>query len=613
MYEIEKHFLSKVNDFIPYLWPSRLLPQLVVVFLFLIFFIWVTKFIQKCLKIKSQRKEILQLENVEKLVPKYIRKSAEMDVETEKIYFKNIFLKIIKEKEISENSPIARHLKAIYIAGQNQGRLDSEPLINHTLHEIFSGAQALKGVLSTFIVIGLLGTLVGLADTFSSLNPSANSQTLGHLNQSVNYMLSSLLVNMKSAFAPSILGVLMTIISVLAYIYIYQHRLCSPLRADLERLTLTVWIPMLYPTTTEKIKDITQENLKVVRDVATFAGQMQKDVADFREKTGEAVTSIDQLSAAVMKIGDAATKIEGSLVNRIDIFSENVNRLTSFQAELTTLYKTLVEDSKAFREQVKHTLGEQNTWFPELIKSLKSYEVVHIKGQEELDRSLRKLISEGTSGFESLSNKNLESIELVRATLEGNLAVIHNELKTSLDEFGKHLNSFGRFSVPIEEAADRMSGTFQNLAKTLKDINSEFSMALVRAIQDQPSNENSEVKESFNKLESVMQGLIETLKNNGEILKETLLRESLRKKEKSANEPAIKYSPEKKPLPLRDVSAVNLAMQDPGISEDMKTLIRVSERQSRAIERYFSAEETRKQESILSLAKRLLKMNVWTL
>lgn len=605
-----KYISLKLNYFIPYFWPSRLLPQLVVVFLLLLFLGWLGKLLQKCLKVSSRHREILALENIGKLMAQGSGSDPEVSEEN---FSSNIFSTFVKAKGVSEASPVARHLKAIYFAGRNQGRLEPVPLINHTLHEILSGTHALKGVLSTFIVIGLLGTLVGLADTFSSLNPGVGSQTLGHLNQNVNYMLADLLSNMKSAFAPSILGVFMTVIGVLAYIYVYQHRLCMPLRSDLERLTLTVWIPTLYPTTTEKIKDITRENLKVVKAVAEFAGDAQKNIAEFKEKAGKATTSITALSDAVAQISNAAAMIDSGLTKRLLEFSSNVDRLTSFQVELTSLYKTLVEDSRVFREQVNYKLGEQNTWFPELIKSLKSYEVVHIKGQSELDSDLKKLIAEGTSGFESLSNKNLATIELVRTAIERNLDEINNVLKTNLDQFGVQLDRFGRFGIPIEGAADRMSGTFQNLAKTLENMTGDFRITMTTTLQEQSAKENREVKESFNKLESVIQMLVEALKNNADLIKNESLRESTRKKEKTVNEPIISDVSRNKSTSFSRVTPVNEMGQESGLSMDIKTLITVSERQSRAIEKYFNAQEIRQKESILSLAKRLLKMNIWTL
>ena len=610
-----KYIFLKLHYVIPYLWPSRLLPQIVVVFLLLLFFGWIGKLLQKCLKVKSRRREILLLENVGMLIARDTGISHEV---SEELVCSNIFSDFVKAKKVSEASPVARHLKAIYFAGRNQGRLEPVPLINHTLHEIFSGAHALKGVLSTFIVIGLLGTLVGLADTFSSLNPGVGLQTIGHLNKNVNYMLSDLLLNLKSAFVPSILGVFMTVIGVLAYIYVYQHRLCMPLRSDIERLTLTVWIPMLYPTTTEKIRDITKENLKVVSAVAEFAGDAKKNIVEFKEKTGEAATSITALSGAVSQISNAAAMIDSGLTKRLIAFSVNVDRLTSFQAELTTLYKTLVEDSKTFREQVNHTLEEQNTWFPELIKSLKSYEVVHIKGQEELDSGLKKLIAEGTSGFESLSNKNLATIELVRTVLERNLGEINSMLKTNMDKFGKHLDSFGGFSAPIEGAADRMSATFKNFAKTVEDIIGNFGRAIAVTSQNEQHNDPCVAKEVLDRLEAVMQKVSDALvrltdmsiKDNSEekeIFKkiETLLQEINEFSKRFSihgNVPgeAREFKKDKSPVFHAGNNVIT-------VGEDIRKL-------SRVIELYITTEENRKKnKSILSLAKRLLKINIWTL
>ena len=90
-------------------------------------------------------------------------------------YIKAIFLNGYLDK----GSSVTKHLKAIFLAGWNESRLEVGELINHTTSNLFRWNNLFRSVLAVFIVIGLLGTLFGLADSLVELSPAlkANAET----------------------------------------------------------------------------------------------------------------------------------------------------------------------------------------------------------------------------------------------------------------------------------------------------------------------------------------------------------------------------------------------------------------------------------------------------
>src|SRR5258705_483725 len=103
---------------------------------------------------------------------------------------------------LKKDGPVALHLRAIFEAGWNESQLDVRALIQNTSNVFLRGNNLHRSLLSTFIVLGLLGTLFGLADALSSLDVLTKN---GELNSAeLNAGLKILLGSLKSAFAPSI-------------------------------------------------------------------------------------------------------------------------------------------------------------------------------------------------------------------------------------------------------------------------------------------------------------------------------------------------------------------------------------------------------------------------
>ena len=83
-----------------------------------------------------------------------------------------VFQDFCEERSVSQNSFISKHLKAIFLAGWNESRLEVSELINHTTSNLFRWNSLFRSVLAIFIVIGLLGTLFGLTDSLVELSPA---------------------------------------------------------------------------------------------------------------------------------------------------------------------------------------------------------------------------------------------------------------------------------------------------------------------------------------------------------------------------------------------------------------------------------------------------------
>ncbi len=416
------------------------------------------------------KKQLSSLKDVELLVEKrqehFISGSDESDTNED-----GVFDNYIDEKLRKPLKPIVIHLKTIFSAGWNEGRLEVGELLRHTSQQLFRWNHFMRAVLATFIVIGLLGTLFGLADSLAELEPiMENSATSGNnTNEAVIGGLANLLGELKSAFAPSIWGVMFTIVGIIlhsAYIRFYA----LPVQQALERLTLTVWIPRLFPTRSqaetgklEKSAELINQNVKGVKQIAKFAKNIESKTGQLHDNLDNAITLTASYDNAVEQVNGAAEH----LLTFSKQFTENVEKITSFQHEVTALYELMQQGSEDFRNTYGQTLDKQNLSLGSIVSSLKSYEDAYIKERSNIDDKMKKFLDEATEASSSTSTKNREFIEELKTQLVDGLGNVEVALRVQLTALR---DKFDELRQPFDKTAIKIDGTFQNFDKQIRTV-----------------------------------------------------------------------------------------------------------------------------------------------
>ncbi|MBM3234752.1 hypothetical protein FJZ31_00460 [Candidatus Poribacteria bacterium] len=430
-----------------------------------------------------------------------------------------IFRRFCHEKAIGEMSPLSKHLKSIFLAGCAESRLEVSELLNHTTYELFKWNNILRSVLAVFIVIGLLGTLFGLADSLAQLSPALGTSNPQQTNEGITQALSHLLTQLKSAFAPSIWGVLFTVLGVIFY-SIYLRFACSPVKSELERLTLTVWVPQLYPTTSQKMIETLQQSEQQMRKgfetaikVNELVTSVQSKISDFNQNLREANRVTNTLTVSVSQINQAAGVINEAFAQRLSNFSgefsDNVSRLTSFQEDIRTLYQQMIDESETFQKSTRATLEAQNTRFVDILKALKSYEDAYIAERGQIDSKLKQFWDEATEANTSLNAKNRELVEQIRDQLTTKLGEIETTLRVQLLSITQKFDSF---DVPIKNAAEKIEGSQEAFAKFMERTVGD----LQRQFQRQNDN-NKQQLDSLTQLNQRIEGLLTQLAQNSEV------------------------------------------------------------------------------------------------
>ena len=465
---------------------------------------------------------------------------------------------------LGKRSPIAKHLKAIFLAGWNESRLEVGELINHTTSNLFRWNSLFRSVLAVFIVIGLLGTLFGLTDSLTELSPALKESTVNETttenSERMTQALSVLMDKIKGAFAPSIWGIIFTVLGVILY-GIYLQIACHPVKSILERLTLTVWVPQLYPTTSQKLIQTLHESEAQMRSGYQTAAQVgelvenvQGNISEFNEnlKHANAITlplsdSATQINKAASQINSAADVLSKGFTESLGKFSQefatNVTRLTGFQDEIRSLHQQFQEASNQKLDQQNQKLDVQTQNLVIVLDALKSYEDAYIKSREQIDETLQKFINVATETnisihesnrewfekintdihegnrewFEKINTKYNEQISEIQGQMETYLTVLRhsleNELKTLADVLSINLKNV---QGSLDERLEVLNNRLENFDTPLKEVVLQFRETLetqLTTLNDRLNNFDKPLREAVDQIRETFDTQLETLNN----------------------------------------------------------------------------------------------------
>lgn len=537
------HLVVRVNhmDIINILIPKELYAVIVFVLQLIFFALWCMLLLKSSISLSQVYKKISELDDIselseiirEKFLPNSTPENQSSPLISESTALRR-FDAFCDKISLDKFKSVAKHLKAIFLAGFKEGVLDVNSLIKTTNNELISGSAGFRAVLSLFIILGLLGTLTGLAfslSDFSNILPTGENLT----QQSLSKALTSLLPKLGGSFATSIIGVAFTIIGVI-FFTIYQYLWVYPLARKLEQETLTNWIPNLVTTPAQRLleklqlsEQQMQKNFEAAQQVARFADQIKDDASELSE-------SIKNAKSPLKILRDASQNLAGFSQN----FIQSTERLTFFQGDLQNLYKNMSESSEVF-EQTVRKIADDNVTFQQTVEdkfgdqsaqigkllgaylaqtddlasSLKFFESEYLQDRQKLDAKLGDALDSARQAYSELGKQNQAVVEGLGVTvgaplkseLSSGLKTISESLESSvvseiantsrkLNEVVSSLNSMNN---PLTRAADKIEGTAQNF--------DERTTKLLTSLQNQFLQQNQVSVQQVQNLESLNNGV----------------------------------------------------------------------------------------------------------
>ena len=471
--------------FSEYLFPKNPIAFGIIAFLIGFFFVWCIGLIRYWRWLRSERKQTENNENIQSLVAARQKRDPERENSDSKTVTEDVFRKFCEERSLGKRSPITKHLQAIFLAGWEGSRLEVSELINHTTSNLFRWNSLFRSVLAVFIVIGLLGTLFGLADSLIKLSPALKAsmanevsiqkneesnanETSTENSKQMTQALGGLLDKMKGALAPSIWGIIFTIVGVIFYGFYLQYA-CHPVKSTLEQLTLTIWVPQLYPTTSQKLVQTLQQSESQMRQgfetAAQFSeavGAVQSNISEFNESLAQASAitqplsdSVTQINQAASDISTAADTLNTDFTENLDTFSRNfassVTHLTGFQDEIRNLHQQFQdaanEKLNQFQEATNQKLNQQiemlNRQHQNLtttVEALKNSERLYVDSCQQIDNTLQEFLQKTTETSTHIETTNRQFLkEINQKTAEASA-----HIETTNKQFLEGINTRNR-------------------------------------------------------------------------------------------------------------------------------------------------------------------------
>ncbi len=521
-----------------YFSPTNAFASGIVTFLQYFFVFWFVGLVGYGIRLLQTSKHIEKKQNIQRLVDARRKRNVgreDNDVETDA---DTVFHEFLNEQSLNKSSPITRHLKAIFLAGWEESRLEVSELINHTTSDLFRWNSLFRSVLAVFIVIGLLGTLFGLTDSLTELSPALRESTADTAatenSQRMTQALGDLMDDIKGAFAPSIWGIIFTIVGVLLYGF-YLQIACHPVKTTLERLTLTVWVPQLYPTTSQKLIQTLQQSesqmQKGFETAAQFSESVKKvhgNIDEFNANLTQAASitqplsnSVTQINKAALDISTAADVLNTGFTENLDKFlrefAASVAHLAGFQDEIRNLHQQFQDSANQKLDQQTQKLEEQNQNLTTNLDVLKNYKELYVDSCQQMEKTLQEFLNntiEANTHIEATNREFLEGINAanrewlaeIQVQLKADLAIMEPTLKKELETLTVQLttdlkevqgtldqrlealtNQLNFFQLPIEKAADHIERIIESFARIMEGI--------VRDLQSQFQKQSEEIKE----------------------------------------------------------------------------------------------------------------------
>ena len=578
-----------LSFFSEYLSPANSIALGIVICLICFFIAWLVGLIAYWRILSRKRTQIENNQDIQPLVTARQKRDRGRDGNEVKTDANPVFQDFCAERSLSENSFISKHLKAIFLAGWNESRLEVSELINHTTSNLFRWNSLFRSVLAVFIVIGLLGTLFGLTDSLVELSPalkaSAEARTPtenGGASPAANVdsensrqmtrALSDLMDDIKGAFAPSIAGVFFTVLGVILY-GIFLRFACHPVKSTLEQSTLTVWVPQLYPTTSQKLIQTLQESEAQMRSgyetavrVDGMVENIQTNVDEFNKSLTQANAITEPLAESGTKINAAASSIStaadelnkgfteslndfADVLNKgflqrlsefSDKFTSSVTQLTGFQDQIRKLHEAFQKDANQKLDRQTEKLDDQNKNITQIIavieqilNALKSYETAYINSREEISKELQEFISKATDTntsiytenrkwFEDINNANKQQFSEMQYKLKTEIGDIQQTLKSQLDDLTTRLvRNLENVQQGLDSGLATLNERLENfdtpLKETVEEIKGVFDERLTTLNEQleklpEPIQESADqMRGTFADLVTFMRGIVGNL------------------------------------------------------------------------------------------------------
>jgi hypothetical protein len=396
-----------------------------------------------------------------------------------------VFTAHISSTQISRRHPVAVHLQAILTSGYCDSALEVPELVRKTEEEVCRLDGFLRSTIGLFIILGLFGTLFSVADAILMLTSAQRPE------------IKDFLTELKGAFAPSLLGVAISILWVILQATV-AYPLRSRFRVRLRERTVCVWITRLRPSTSQRITEAARHTLDAAGKVVAFAAEIEENSERWSRAVGSSSEAATTIAAAMGEmnaaVGSSRTVVEttlSELERKLQGFSTALgewnsirDRIAEFQAAVTQFQQHQAETENRIRDiaiYLASTTGEIHSGLKQSLNELQSATASLFV---PVSAAADKLTDIG-AGFTTTSAGLLDGLKTELASQISTLQSAHQQSLAAVQGFFNAMSEVLRAKDEIfVRQMQNLKEPFETAAGNLRDASSTAIIQWNTMIQD---------------------------------------------------------------------------------------------------------------------------------
>ena len=369
----------------------------------------------------------------------------------------------------------------------------------------------LESSLSFFVILGLLGTVLGLSGAVAQI-----SSAMRHGTSLTNTDLSGPLGSISDAYGTTIAGTVGVIIGTVVKIVVHNQlnipEALTNLEIDLSKFLLK--IGTFAPPLEIQFKTFMQEwNQNMLNDFGQIIKSSFKEgISDFTESIAEMNASVKSSVEALVNIPDT---FENSLralqesSSTIERFGENVHNLSA-ELSLVVQQFTTISDSTSQQLVTIDSLGNllsKTTSTIELVSA--NIEITSNKQQDLLQVFSQRMeaLENQMSGLEEELSKSSTTIHQLVSTQGDNTL--------QLKELSSNFSTIDNSVEALTEMLERNQETYSHLGKSIESLGSQMTQSSQQVEEEGKAivNELAGLEQVFSSIDTSYSGITENIES----------------------------------------------------------------------------------------------------
>lgn len=489
----------------------------------LMFVAWICLLVWQILRIRNTQKGFEQLEHV---VPELERAVLGRELGEAPEGARRSF--DTATSHVGDVSNIAReHLWTLFSIGYQDLDLDASELIRKSDEQVCLLDSPLRNTIGIFVVLGLLGTLFSVADAITLLSGGGKTDVHQFLRE------------LSGAFAPSLTGVLISIVCALSYAWLQIAR--NRMRVVLRERTVRDWAPRLRPPVTRRLQEASQRTLDAAGDVVRFANDIRRRTKSWKiavkASTASAQTIASAMGAMSLSLIEARTTAQailGDMNGKLEGLNQALGEWRTIGAQIVE-FREASARAQEQQAQVASRIEQHSDRLATATQELKQENSAALSRLNEAVAGLGAPVQSAADRIEGIAvvfareshqavaglaaplQATTEHLETISSDFSAGCTKIASSLAEQLERTAESLNADHRAGWAKVEAS--VQDRINILVKSASDLASVFT-ASIESLGQLHRGELAEVKAYFGTLSAELQlratDIVSDLSNLGE-------------------------------------------------------------------------------------------------